>query len=210
MRSFVQCDDLSYDVGALAQSALPELMADDCDGGPLAPRNAALNRSLFLRRKSAPQLRRGAESVEEVTGDKDSGDLHCALAGGQRDIPHIVGSQTGIAPRLRAPRQEIGVRDWSFGDALAQVTLPELRQAVGFLVRKRAQDDRIHHAEKRRVQADAERQRNYGYQRKAGPLHQHSRAVTQVLPKVDDHIFPPRGDPIETAGSAGRMLNQNS
>src|SRR5262247_3703525 len=111
MRSLVQCDGLSYDVVAPAQPALPELMADDCDGGPFAPRNAALNRSLFLRRKSSPQLRLRAERVEEVTGDKDSGDFHCALASGQRHIPHIVRSQTGKAPRLRAPRQEIGVRD---------------------------------------------------------------------------------------------------
>src|SRR5262245_9542311 len=124
MWSLVQCDDLSYDVGAPAQTALPELMADDCDGGTFASRNAALNRSLFIRRKSAPQLRRRAERVEEVTCDKDSGDFHCALAGGQRHIPHIVRSQTGKAPRLLAPRQEIGVRDRSFGYDLPRVALP--------------------------------------------------------------------------------------
>src|SRR5262245_13640706 len=210
MRSFVQCDGLSYGVGAPAQPALPELMADDGDGGHFAPRNAALNGLLLLRRKSAPQLRRRAECGEEITGDKDSGDFHCAIAGGQRHIMYIVSSQTGKAPRLRAPSQEISVRDRGFSDALAHVALPELRQAVGFPVWKRAQDDRIHHAEERRVQSDAERQSNYGYQRKARPLHQHSRAVTQVLPKVEDHIFPPRGRPIETAVKASRMLNQNS
>src|SRR5215468_213245 len=210
MRSFVQRYGLSDDIAAPAQPALPELMADDDNGGRLAPRIAALNGLLFLRREGAPQLQRRAERGEEVTGDKDSGDVYCALAGGERHISYIVRSQTGEAPRLRAPGQEIGVRDPNIGDALSQVALPELRQAVGFPVRKRAQDERIHHAEERSVQADAERQRDYGNQRKAGPLHQHARAVAQVLPKVSDHIFPPRGRLIETAESAGRMLNQNS
>src|SRR5262245_31897293 len=135
MRSLVQCDGLSYDVVAPAQPALPELMADDCDGGPFSPRNAALNRLLLLRSKSAPQLRRRAECGEEVTGYKDTGDFHRALAGGQRHITYIVSSQTGEAPRLRAPSQEIGVRDRGFSDALAQVALPELRQTVGLPVR---------------------------------------------------------------------------
>src|SRR6266508_6979726 len=132
MRSFVQRDGLSDDIGAGAQPALPELMADDDD--------AALLGLLFFRHKSAPQLRRRAERGEEVTGDKYSGDFYCAITGGNRRHPYIVyivRRQTGKAPRLRAPGQEIGVRDRRFRDTLAPVALPELHQAVGFVIRER-------------------------------------------------------------------------
>jgi hypothetical protein len=41
----------------------------------------------------------------------------------------------------------------------------------------------VHDAENRCVRANAERQRDDGYQREAGLFQQHSRAVAQVLPK---------------------------
>src|SRR5262249_41505486 len=92
---------------------------------------------LFFRSKCAPQLHRRAERGEEVAGDIYPGDLLCAVFRGKRRRTNIVRSQTGEAPRLRAPRQEIGIRHWSFRDAIALVALPELDEPIRFMIRQR-------------------------------------------------------------------------
>src|SRR5262245_42962853 len=65
-------------------------------------------------------------------------------------------------------------------------------------VRKRIEERYIDDAEKRRVRADAERQRDDGNQAKPGFLHQHADAVMQVLsqffepspsPNLARHLF---------------------
>src|SRR5215510_7412206 len=97
---------------------------------------STLNWLLFFRGECAPQLRRRAKCGEEVTCDKYSRDLHCAVIRGKRHHTYIVCGQTGKAPRLLAPRQKIGVRHRSLRDALAYVVLPELDETVRFRIRQ--------------------------------------------------------------------------
>src|SRR5215475_4357730 len=107
-------------------------MADDNDATLNIPTSIW---PLFFRLKYASQLRRRAKRSEEVTGDKYSADLHCAFVCRKRHLAHIVRRQTGKAPRLRAPRQEIGVRHRSLRGALAHVVLPELDESIRFRIR---------------------------------------------------------------------------
>src|SRR5262245_42430149 len=177
MRSFVQRDCLPDDVGATAQPVLPELMADDDD--------LALIRILFFRCKSSPQLQCHAEGNKKVTGHEYSGDLNCAIVCQECDRMIVMRSQTCKALRLSSPGQEIGIRHKGFRDALAPVVLPDWDEAAGLLVWKRTKDDRIDHAEEGHIHADAQCQREHGNQREAGFFHQHSCAVTHVLPECD-------------------------
>src|SRR5262249_8096719 len=49
---------------------------------------------------------------------------------------------------------------------------------------QRANDEGAHQIEDGAIRANAQRQRDHGNQREARILHQHSRAVAQVLPKL--------------------------
>src|SRR5215813_6478718 len=77
--------------------------------------------------------------------------------------------------------EELRGRDIDLIRAQLRKALPHLREPIGFRILKRAKQNGVDDAENRRVRADAERQRDDRYSRESGFLHQHSRAVAQVL-----------------------------
>src|SRR5215510_3947608 len=66
-------------------------------------------------------------------------------------------------------------------NSLAIASAPEQRQSLRGIDRQRFQQHGVNQAEDRRIGPDAQRQRERGHACKAGMLHQHPRAITQVL-----------------------------
>src|SRR5215475_4454053 len=60
----------------------------------------------------------------------------------------------------------------------------EQNQPIRLSDRQFLEQHRVHHAEERRVRADAERQRKHGDGRNPLLLQQHSRPIAQVLPET--------------------------
>ncbi|HUF67829.1 MAG TPA: hypothetical protein VMM79_04185 [Longimicrobiales bacterium] len=85
--------------------------------------------------------------------------------------------------------QIVGRRDRAVAAAFA-VGLPHLNQPIRGRVRQRSQEHGVHHAEDRRVRADAERERDDGDGRHTGMPGQTSAGEAQVVPDLV-HFRPP-------------------
>src|SRR5262249_51891521 len=181
--------DLSSDSAWIAREApLPEAVADDRDGaGALHPvyffgKRSTQQRALSQNREVSAADQTDARRLSLATlaytlhGDallgpatvsgKDAGEDLVVIA---QPLELVIGEQFPISRLLPAVHPvRIGVRE---KDKLLRI-----------LSRKRAEQDGIEDGEKGRVRANAQRQRQYGYQGEARILHQHSRAVAQVLP----------------------------
>ena len=95
---------------------------------------------------------------------------------------------------LIAPVREVGERGGHLKPPALRDGLPHLHQSAGLLERKRAEQQRIDHAEDGAVGADAERERDDGDQREAGILQQRAQAVAQVLPECVHRFTSEEGD----------------
>jgi hypothetical protein len=145
-----------------AKTALPELVTQDY--------NLRATIYVFLGREGTTEHRRDAERRKKIGGDDSSRHSLGLSAPDEINSIGVVGADLFKCLRMVTPFQKIsacgGIDNY---------------EPVGVTVRERPQQYRIHDAKDRSVHPDPQRQRQHGDKGEAGMLHQHSRAVAQVL-----------------------------
>ncbi len=165
---------LTDDARVSAEAALPEPVTQN-DGARPA-------RAELFRRERAAERGRDAEQREEVFRDAHARDHLGQAARVERQAAARVGRQPLEGAALRAPVHEVRGRDAAhFGRAAAPVLGRGDDHALGRVERQRPHQRRVHDAEDRRVDADAQPQRQHRDQRQPRPLQQRPHPVTQVL-----------------------------
>src|SRR5262245_15289458 len=169
----VKRDGLTDNARLAPKPALPQRVAQNDDG-----RGAG---TIFVIVEDPPDSGLHTQRREEVRGHmQTSQSLRLATARQVKAAPAIYTDMFKDF-LLRTPVGEVGIGNQHYPEIWPVLAHPN--QSLGYRVRQRAQQHGIHYTEDRRVRADAERQRGDGNQGEAGLLHQHSRAVAQVLPQ---------------------------
>src|SRR5262245_6530484 len=177
VRFFIECQLPAHDVRIGAESALPQTVFEH--NHLIAPR------LIFARQKYAPERRPYAERIEKAGGDAVTAESFRLMRSRQIEGAPDNGDEPLEAMILFTPVVEIAGRDRAVVvAALHGAPFIDHHQPLLMLKTERAQNQRIRDAEDRRIGRDPRRNRDDGNQRKAGILHQHSRAVTQVLQQV--------------------------
>src|SRR5262245_59140437 len=179
VRFFIECQLPAHDVRIGAESALPQTVFEH--DHLIAPR------LIFARQKYAPERRPYAERIEKVGGDAVTAESFRLMRSRQIEGAPDNGDEPLEALILFTAVVENAERDRAVVVAVAALVgtpVIDHHQPLLMLKTERAQNQRIRDAEDRRVRRDPRRQRDDGNQREARLLHQHSRAVTQVLQQV--------------------------
>ena len=169
----IERDRLAYDLRACAKPALPEGIAQHDD--------LVLAIMVIFGSQRATRRRFDAERLKEFAGNQHRTQALRLITARQVIVPVEVSRERFeyLIPIL--PVGEVCAPDRPVILPLFQITFPNGHQTVRILEWQRAQQYRIDDREDRGVRADAQRQGQDCYTRKAGPLQQHSQSVAHVL-----------------------------
>ncbi len=143
-------------------------------------RRRSVRQVLLVGEPSAVQ-RCDANRAHERCRHTRGGDLLRFGATRQRQSDRRHGSKRRERSRLRLERLQLGEADRGLSDS--RICVVDVKQRPGIRVRQRPQEHRVHHAEDRRVGADAERERKDGGDGEGRLPEERSRAVFEVLPE---------------------------
>src|SRR4029077_8678917 len=137
---------------------------------------------LFFGQKVAAQRRRYAEQPKEISGCVRAPHLFGLAVSRKTVKPGAPGGDLLEYMALRAPIEKFRRRSDAAGHIAVRVGIPDQRDATGIGKGERAQQDRVDDTENRSVCADADGERQNGYDREAPRPHQHPPAVSQIMP----------------------------
>src|SRR5262245_24649651 len=137
---------------------------------------------LLRREERSASDRIEAEQLKEIGRHVRSADLLQVIPYSQCEARAPEERQTRKDLVLRSPVAKIGVTDALRYRSFCFIKVSHQHQLFRRAIWQWLEQHRVHHAENRSVRADAQRQRENSNQREAGFLHQHSRAIAQVLP----------------------------
>jgi hypothetical protein len=181
----VEADHLPDDVAIGAEAALPQPIAQDRDCG--------LSWGAFGRHEPAADERvdtQGREQIRRHLG----GDQPFRRPGPcQVDGSAEVSGQAFEGLHLLLPVDIVQRRHFDSWPVETGAHLPNHRQSVRFVERKRFQEDAVDETEHRSRRAHAKAERQHGDSREARPPDQHSYAEAHILtkrvePRTDPHI----------------------
>ena len=169
-------DRLVDDVQIAGVARLPEAMGDDNGSTPAA--------NVFVRQEAAAHHRRHADGVEKALGDlRAEEDLRCSSTGVVHGIRNYRGHHRegarSLAPIEEVGRSHIVAIRWACGRPL-----PERDDALGVLVSKRPELQRIEKRDDRHRAANPKRQdhdRRHGERRRR---QEHPHAVPDVVHEI--------------------------
>src|SRR5262249_31764940 len=174
-RAVASFERAAHNPGTAAVALPPEAVTEDDYAW-------AVHQSLFIGER-APQHRLYAESREEINRHSCAGNDLYAFRFLQPDPAARIHGQLLERPALLLPIPEVRWRS-PIGALLFLWIERFYGHESSRIVRKPPQQRGVDDAEDRRVRADAKRKCEYHNQRETGILHQYSRAVAQVLPKL--------------------------
>src|SRR5262245_60388411 len=156
-----------------------------------------------------------AEQSEKIGRCAHSAEQRRIIAAGNAERLRMKCGDLLEALILIAQVNEVRRRDRKFRRPGPRLTLrpvgPNHYQSLPLTVRQFAQQHAVNDAENRAVRADAKAECGQGDQREAGPPQQHSRAVTQVLPKcLHNSLLEDRGSRIEDRRWRSSLLDPRS
>ena len=175
-RLFVRADRAANGVGASAELFLPRGVAQDCHW-----RRA---RHVIAGHERPAGRDRNAEHLEETGRDLDRSHELGPSSAGQCHSARRERRDGVKAGALQFPRFVIGVGGDVFPIAGLLVRRPDQHEAVGVREGQRAQQHRIHHAEDRRVDANAKAERQDGGHRERWTFPKDAHGKTEVLSQV--------------------------
>src|SRR5262245_17073252 len=138
-------------------------------------------RPILLRRESPPQLRRQTQRWKHVGSDPKNIQSIRRASSRQTEKAFVKSYQMFESLRLRLPGKVAVTLSHSVVATVLSFRHPE--EPLRLVEWHGIEQHRIHHAENRRVRADAERQREDGDQRHDRMLEQHPQRVAQILPQ---------------------------
>src|SRR5262245_3386501 len=169
----VEQDIAAGDVAIRAVPVLPQTMTDDGD---------IACAGLFIGGEKPPSHDRfDAEQWKEAGGYSGGRDLPRLAVAGQIEGARFDRGHLLKDLILRPPISVVARSRAYMKEADERRLFPNHHQSVRLAIRRRLEQNGIDHTENSRVRADAERQRQNRHNSEAGILHQHSRAVAQIL-----------------------------
>ena len=185
----------------------PELVADDDD---------VRSGSLLFLAKAAAQVRFHTEGREQIRGDDRARHVPRGSSPGDGEAGGVVSGHRHQRLRVPAPvERSPATRPSAARGVPRQIGFVDRHQLLGRGKRQRPKDHRAHHAEHRRVGADAEAERQDRGNGEGRRLPQRAACVEQVLPEMLNRRPAPRvahGFSHEqhvaelTPGGGGRLL----
>jgi hypothetical protein len=172
VRCGIQRDVPSGYIRARTECASPQRVADEANGLGAGP--------VLLRQERAAYRRAHAQHIEEIPRNARRGKLLRIAQAGQVEV--LVGERREPGKRAVLFAQECRARKRKRLDRSRRIGLRRIdqHQPLGMRVRQRPQQQRVGHAENRRVRADAQRQRDDGHQGEARALREHPDGVAEV------------------------------
>jgi hypothetical protein len=174
VHAVVHLERATDDAGISAERVLPERMTDH-------QHRRRIGR-IVVRSEHTTQHRLDAEHVEEL--GRDHAGLHArGFATTEQIERHLVVLDDGVERRrLRPVVLDLLDRHTGVGDADSRRLLAHLDEPIAVRVWQRPQQHGMHHAEDRRVRADAEGECEQNDRRVAGILRERACGVAPVLP----------------------------
>ena len=182
-RAAIDAHGLSDHCGVASEPAPPVFVSEH--DHRVCPRILA-----FFGQDQPSQHGLDSQEAEVIPGDEfGPGALGVAIGAETHEI-RIDGGQLLEGIALRAIALEIEVGD-AVGPLILRVRIGQHHELLPILDRQGAQQERVDHAEQRRISANAQRQRNHGYGCESGALPEQTRSVPYVLQQCV-HLQPPR------------------
>ena len=158
-----------------AQVVTPELVADDDD---------VRSGSLLFPEKTAAEVQFHAEGREEIRGDDRAWHVPRGSAAGDGEAGRMVRGDRRQCLGVPAPVKEVRPRRRTrHRSRAAEIRFVDRHQLLGRGERQRPKDHRAHHAEHRRVGANAKAERQDRGNGEGRRLPQRAACIDQVLPE---------------------------
>ena len=176
MRAPVERDGLVQNRRRSAEAPLPEAVAEDDNVGSARTAVGGGNRAAMLRLDAEQRERVGGHAVR----------LHPLGIGaaGEVGAPVLIARDEGQRSRVPADVERIGERQVEAPLLPLEIPAEDERDTLGVLVGERRQREDVHDAERGRVGADADGQRQHDGRRKRGRAAHQPESVREVLQKL--------------------------
>ncbi len=190
----VDANRAADDVGVTPEAVLPEAVTDHED--------AVVAQHGFVGTEAAAELRLDAQDGKEVAGDAEpEGPLGRFAGCGKAHLRKAVAGHLPVAAHLGLQIEVVGRRDPA-ARVLGSAPIDAVHM-IAVAVRQRAKEHLVEYAERRRVGADAESERDDGDEGEAGRATERPDGEAEVR---DQHVFPTIGTYSARSASVGLIL----
>ena len=172
-RDAVHSDRRADDIGSPAESRLPEVVADH--------HHLVVALQVFVGGICASDGRLDAKSREDIRGGDHALDLFRRVADDEAQSRRAGHPEVLERSRPFAPGDEIGLSDDIAANVPSGIGFPDRDDTIGILIRQRLEHHAADDAQRRRGRANAERERQNGWNRKARGADERPQRKPQIL-----------------------------